>query len=177
MRILLGQGSCRNPTHAASATFAADRAEQRTLGLAGDAGSFELLVQINFEIVVARHFVMLAAFFVQADPQAPVLNKNILDFHGERSANARERIDHETNQGTIAQADVCADVDALEQAPRVVRRQDGRLAFLHHMARSAYGRGRIDAHDLAEDKPIEQVTNGCKARFDRGRGSRASCSI
>jgi hypothetical protein len=68
MSVRLGQGSCRNPPHTSHAPRAADCAKQRAFGIVGDASSLEILIEINFEIVVARHFVGLAAFFVQAHP-------------------------------------------------------------------------------------------------------------
>jgi len=88
LSIRLGQGGCRNPSYTAPAPRATDCAKQRALGIAGDAGAVEIFVQVDLEIVVARQFVMLAAFFVQADPQASVLGEDILDFHRKRRADA-----------------------------------------------------------------------------------------
>jgi hypothetical protein len=116
MSVRLWEGALRQYARAAPPAFKLDRAKKRALGVAGDAGSFEIFVQINFEIVVARHLVVLAAFFVQAHPQASVLNKDILNFHGEGGADARERIDHEADQRAIARSNVRAGIDAVEQA-------------------------------------------------------------
>jgi hypothetical protein len=50
---------------------------QRYPHIAGDATSHEILVEITFEMRVARYFVMLAAFFVQAYRQTSALSKDI----------------------------------------------------------------------------------------------------
>ena len=135
LSVRLGQGGCRNLSRAT------DCAKQRALGIAGDAGAVEIFVQVDLEIVVARQFVMLAAFFVQADPQASVLGEDILDFHRKRRADACERIDHEANQRAISQSDVRADVDAVEEPPCFVGR--GILPFF-----TTWRRPRTDAAGL-----------------------------
>jgi hypothetical protein len=72
--------------------------------------------------VVTGELVALAAFFVQANPKPPVLGKNILDFHGKRGADAGEGINHKTDQGTVAQSDMRARVDTVEQRAGLVSR-------------------------------------------------------
>jgi hypothetical protein len=54
--------------------------------------------------MVTRHGVRLAAFLAQPHPESAVLHEHVLNLHGERRADARERIDHEGNQGAVAQA-------------------------------------------------------------------------
>ena len=83
---------------------------------------FEVGVEIGFEIVVRRHFVALAAFFVQAHPPAFALAVIVLDAHGDGRADAREGIGHQGDQRAVAQADDGRDVDAVEQLARLGRR-------------------------------------------------------
>src|SRR5580704_2985192 len=44
------------------------RAEQGAPFVAGDTGGTNVFIEEGFELVVRRHFVALAAFFVQSDP-------------------------------------------------------------------------------------------------------------
>jgi hypothetical protein len=48
----------------------ASRAEEGAPFVAGDAGGTNVLIEEGFELVVRRHLVSLAAFFVEADPPA-----------------------------------------------------------------------------------------------------------
>ncbi len=83
---------------------AADRAKERPFAVLGDSGSFDVLLKVAVEIVVRGHLVLLAALLVQPHPAAPSLYIEALDPHGDRCSHAREGIDHQANQGTIAQA-------------------------------------------------------------------------
>src|ERR1700730_7744003 len=67
---------------------AADRAEQRPLGIVAQAGAVEIGGEVFFEVVVARHCVAPAALLPQPHPEAPVLREDILDRHAERGADA-----------------------------------------------------------------------------------------
>jgi hypothetical protein len=53
------------------------RAEQGTPFVAGDAGGTNVLVEECFELVMGRHLVTFAAFFVEADPPALAVGKII----------------------------------------------------------------------------------------------------
>jgi hypothetical protein len=77
--------------------------------------------------VVARHRVSLAAFLAQPHPKAPVLCEHVFDRHPERRADAGEGIDHEPDQGAIAQPGVRRDIDAVEQRARFRRIEHRRL--------------------------------------------------
>lgn len=48
------------------------------------------------------HDVLLAAFFVQADPHPPPLGEVVVDPHGQRRADAGEGVDHEADQCAVA---------------------------------------------------------------------------
>src|SRR3546814_5514211 len=67
------------------------RAEQRPLGLRAQLTPVDIGGQIVLKIMVAEHFVLLAALFVQPHPETAVLHENVLDTHGERRADPRER--------------------------------------------------------------------------------------
>jgi hypothetical protein len=47
---------------------------------------------------------MLAAFFMEAQPPAFALLVVILDIHADEGRHAREAVDHHAEQGAIAQA-------------------------------------------------------------------------
>jgi len=79
---------------------------------------------------MAWHFMLLAAFLLQADPHAAVLHIHVLAAHLERRADAREAVDHQPDQSAVAQAERRAGVDGIQQRPRFLGGQDRRLAFL-----------------------------------------------
>jgi len=122
---------------------------------------------------MARHGVLLAALLVQTNPQAPVLRVSVLNAHVDRRADAREGIDHEANQGAVAQADDRRGVDGVEKLPRLGRIEHRRLAAPHDVARPAHGGGGISRHDLACHHPIEQMFQRGQAQLRGRRGSRA----
>jgi len=82
-----------------------------------------------------------------------------IERHGKRRSNAGERINHEADQGAIAQAGVRVHVDGVEHAPRFLRRQHRRLAALDDVARPTQGRGRIRRYNLADHKSVEQMAD------------------
>ena len=60
---------------------------------------------------MAREFIHLPSFFVEAHPAAPVLDVVILDFHPHRGAHAGEGVGHERDDRAIAETDERIDVD------------------------------------------------------------------
>ena len=72
----------------------------------------------------------LAALLVQANPKPAVLHSDVLDLHRERRANARERIDHEADEGAVAKADGRCHVATVKQLPCLGRIKHGRLPAL-----------------------------------------------
>jgi hypothetical protein len=111
----------------------ADRAEQRPLGIGPQAGAIEIGGEVFLEVVVAWHRVALSALLAQPHPKPAVLCKDILDRHAERRANASERVDHERDQGAVAQPGIRRDIDAVEQRARFRRIEHRRLPACHHM--------------------------------------------
>jgi hypothetical protein len=73
-----------------------------------------------------------------AAPRAEVLRVDILDRHAERRADPGERIDHQPDQGAVAQACLRRRVDAAQQRPRFGRIEHRRLPGRHDMARPAH---------------------------------------
>jgi len=87
-----------------------------------------------------------------------------------RGAHAGERVRHEGDERPIAEPhdtgflffrSVIVDhglryLDAVEQHPRLVRGQDGRLALLGRVARPADGGRRVERHHLADHEPIKE---------------------
>ena len=74
-------------------------------------------------MVVVGHRVRLAAFFAQPHPQAAILREHMLHLHAERGADQGEAVDHEADQGAVAQARMGSHVDALQQRSRLGRLQ------------------------------------------------------
>jgi hypothetical protein len=129
------------------------RREQRSLGVVAQNRAVEIRRKILLKIMVAGHGVRLAAFLPQPDLEAAVLHEHVFDLHGERRADPRERIDHEGNQGAIAQAyrrrrvECCRGAAAPRRVPAPASCRISRCA--------------ADCRDdLADHKPIEQAADG-----------------
>ncbi len=86
-------------------------------------------VQVSLELVVAGHLMMLAAFFVQANPGLAPLHEHVLDAHLQDGADARKGEGHERDQRAIAQAHDAARVDR-SRAGRGPRRPSARASCL-----------------------------------------------
>jgi hypothetical protein len=111
----------------------------------------------------------LATFLAQPHPEAAVLHEHVLDLHGKRRADPRERIGHEGNQGAVAETGRRRRVDAVEELARLGRVQYRRFAGFYDVLRAAHGHGRVHRHDLADDQPIEQMADGGEMLFDGRR--------
>ena len=86
---------------------------------------------------------LLAALLMQAHPAAPALREVILHLHADDGVHAGEGIDHNANQGAIAQPGERADVDGVEQRAGLLNVEYGRLAFLDDIfsGRARHGPG------------------------------------
>ncbi len=80
--------------------------------------------------MLAGHGVELAALFVEPHPQPLILDKDVRDLHGHRRRDPGEGEDQHTDQGAVAKTDDLCRVDAIEDAPRLIRAEDRRLALL-----------------------------------------------
>jgi len=128
--VCLGQGRRRQRVGAS-----ADRPKQRPLRIAREPAAVDIGMEVSLEVVVAGHFVALAALLVQANPKSAVLHVNVLNLHRERRADTRERIDHEADQGVVAKAYGRRYVDRVEQLPCLGRIKHRRLPALHAVRR------------------------------------------
>ena len=148
-------------------TGAADRgAKQGALVLAREAGGADVFVEEGFELVVGRHFVALAAFFVEADPPALAIGEVVLDLHGDDGTDAGERVGHHPDQGAVAQAHDGRSIDAVEQDSGVIGGQHRCLAALDDVFGAAHGVCRVDGEDTAGDQPVEAHADGGEVLFD-----------
>lgn len=82
---------------------------------------------------MARHLMLLAALFLQPYPGAATLHIDILDPHAEGGTDAGEAVDHEPDQGAIAQTGEGGGVDRIQQRPRSVGGQHRGLPLAHRM--------------------------------------------
>ena len=64
--------------------------------------------------MVAGHLVMFSALLIQTHPETPVLRVDILHLHTQGRADPCKRIDHESDQRPVAQADLRGRVDRVE---------------------------------------------------------------
>ena len=71
----------------------------------------------------------LAAFFVQPDPPAPTLQVIIFDAHADDGADAGEGVDHQAEEGPIAESDHVRGVDRIEQLTGFVGSEHTGLAL------------------------------------------------
>lgn len=106
--------------------------------------------------MVAGHDMLLAALLVQPYPQPPVLGEHVLHPHGKRSPDAAERIDHQPDQGAVAQADRRRHVDAIQQLPGLVGREHRGLPLLDAVLGAAHGGRRVEWHHAPGRQPVEQ---------------------
>lgn len=80
-----------------------DTPEERAACVVGDAGCVEICAEIEFKVMVARHFVVLAAFFMEADPKTVLFWEHVPDVHGKRGPDAGEGVGHKGNQSAVAE--------------------------------------------------------------------------
>jgi len=109
------------------------------------------------------------------------LHEVVADFHLQDGADARERVDHDTDERAVAQAGEVGrlmylavraggfdDGDAVEQSTSFVDGEHRRLTFLHYILRAAHGMGRVDFENVARYQPVEQHPHGGQVLFHRG---------
>ncbi len=106
---------------------------------------------------------------MQAHPQAPALDVDIVGAHLDGRADAREGVDHQADDSPVAQADHGARVDRVQQRSGSLGCQHWRLAPLDRVLRSSDRAGRVGGHDLADDEPVEERSQRGQALL-HGRG-------
>jgi hypothetical protein len=80
------------------------RGEERTFLVLGDPSRRDILIQILFKLMVAAHFVDLAALLFEAQPPSFLERKIILHLQTHHGGNPREGVDHDADKGSVAQA-------------------------------------------------------------------------
>ena len=144
-------------------------AEERSVLFVGDAGGVQVGVHVLLGVVVDGDVVMLAAFFVEAKPAAFALLVVVLHLHGDDGRDAGERVNHDADEGPVAEADDRAGVDGVQQLSGLLGGEHGRFALLDDV-RGPSDRGRrIDRQDMADDQPVAQHANGGQVLLHRGR--------
>jgi hypothetical protein len=91
-----------------------DTLKERRLGIV-ELARLEVGVQVSFGEMVGRDGVPFAAFFVEADPPALPLGEVVLAGHADDGADPGEAVNHDTDEGAIAEADDRSQVDAVQQ--------------------------------------------------------------
>ena len=124
------------------------RAEEGSLAAVADSGRLDISVEIGFEIVVRRHLVALASFFMQPHPPAFALRVVVFNPHTDHGADPRKRKRHHRNHRPIPQADNGRRVDAAEKLARLVTGEYRGLTGLDDVLRTAHRMGRIGRDDL-----------------------------
>ncbi len=94
-----------------------DAPKERACFVLGDVRRVHVLPQIEFKGMVAGHFMVFAAFFMEPYPKPVLLGVHVFDVHRERRADAGEAIRHERNQGTIAEVRETVGRDGAKQVP------------------------------------------------------------
>ena len=125
---------------------------------------------------------LLAAFFVEPDPETAVLPVNVRDSHAERGTDSRKDENQQADHRAVAQANkrrffcfssgltrLSGDRDAVQQLAGLFGREHGRLAFFHDVLGAAHGMSGVDVQDVADDQPVEQHAQRGQVLLDRGR--------
>src|SRR5579863_6178222 len=68
-------------------------------------GGGDVFIEVLLQTVVTRNLMLLATFFVQADPAASSLHEIVTHFHLEHGVDPREGVDHHADERAIAQPD------------------------------------------------------------------------
>jgi hypothetical protein len=92
--------------------------------------------------------------------------------HRERRTHPRELEHDQRNQCPIPEPNGRGDIDAIEQLPCLRCIEHGSIALAGPVTRPAPGRCRIMRHDLADQEPVEEISDGGQVLFDGRRGQR-----
>ena len=107
---------------------------------------------------------------------AAALDVKILDRHRDRRTDAGEGVDHQGNQGAIAQAHDMGGRDGVQQVAGFLSREQPRFSFLDDQLGPADRRGWIDTAQLGNlpgnNQPVVEHANGGQLLLDRGLGLR-----
>ena len=96
-----------------------------------------------------------AALFMQAHPAAASLGEVIAHVHLQHRADPGEGVNHDADEGPVAQARERAGIDGGEQRPRSSRSSTGVRPF-YDMLRAAHRVRRVHVDDMANHKPVKE---------------------
>ena len=119
--------------------------------------------------MVCRHHQVVASFLVQPEERALALGVVVGHPHRHSCAHACEAVQHDPDQGAVAQAHQRARVDTVQQAPGLDRRQHRCLAGFNDVFGAAHRAGRVERDHLADHQPVEQHADGRQVLFDGRR--------
>jgi len=77
--------------------------EHRAFAAVGNAGRFQISIDVNLGIMMGRHLVVFPAFLVKPEPAAFALLGIILNIHADGGADAGEAVEHDGDERAIAQ--------------------------------------------------------------------------
>ena len=154
-----------------AAGWAEGGGEEPGLGVRGRRGGKGggVILEVGLELVVAGHLVALATLFAEADPGPVPLNEDVLGAHLEHRPHAGEGVDHQGDQGAVAQPWERVRHDRIEQVAGFCGREYRRFAFLDGVFRHAHSAGGVGGQDLADDEPVEEHPDSGKVELDGGR--------
>ena len=80
----------------------------------------EVGVHVSLGVVVCGHFVVFAAFLLEAEPRTFPVEVVILDVHADDGADARKTEHHHRDERAVTQSDEGRGVDAVEELAGVL---------------------------------------------------------
>jgi hypothetical protein len=80
----------------------------------GNAGRIDPGIQVGRKIMMARHFVTLAAFLMEPQPRALAVLEVVLDSKRRSGAHAGEAVNHDADEGAIAESAESGHVDRVQ---------------------------------------------------------------
>jgi len=107
---------------------------------------------------------------VEPEPPPLTLGVVVFDFQTDRGTNPGERVDEDADQGAIAETTDGFGLDGVEELTSFLAREERCLAALHDVSWTAHCTGRIRWHDLTDDQPIEEHSDGGEVLLHRRLG-------
>ena len=98
----------------------------------------------------------LPALLVEPEPPPAPLLEVVLPPHPQDRAHPREAVEHHREERPVPEPGQRARVDAVEELPRLGRREDRRRALGDDVLRPPHGRGGVHREDLVDDEPVAE---------------------
>ena len=156
---------------------AAERSEEGSAGLAGDARGIDVGEEPGLEVVVARQPVVPAPLLPEPDPEPPAGPVRIPHVHEQGRAHPGERVGHEGDEGAIAESGDGVLRNGVEQPPALGSGENRRPAGSDRVRRAAHGGGGIGRQRLADDEPVEEAPNRRELLLDGRRAGAVADSL